>query len=146
MQRAPRPLRESIFAHGMWQHMIWVGLLMGGVCLLTQAWAIHSGTAHWQTMVFTVLALSQMGHVLAIRSERESFFRQGIASNLPLLGAVGLTFLLQLGTIYIPILNPIFNTAPLTVAELLFCLLLSTVVFSAVEVEKWMRRRGWIYQ
>jgi P-type Ca2+ transporter type 2C len=146
MQRRPRPPKESIFAHGMWQHMLWVGITMGAVSLFAQAYAIHFGSAHWQTMVFTVLALSQMGHVLAIRSERESFFRQGIASNLPLLGAVGLTFLLQLGTIYIPILNPIFNTAPLTATELLFCLLLSTAVFLAVELEKWMRRRGWIYQ
>jgi P-type Ca2+ transporter type 2C len=146
MQRPPRPPKESIFAHGMWQHMVWVGITMGAVSLFAQAWAIHLGSAHWQTMVFTVLTLAQMGHVLAIRSERESFFRQGLTSNLPLLGAVGLTFLLQLGTIYIPILNPIFNTAPLTAAELLFCLLLSTVVSSAVEVEKWMRRRGWIYR
>ena len=41
MQRPPRPPQESLFAHGMWQHIVWVGLLMGGVCLLTQAWAIH---------------------------------------------------------------------------------------------------------
>jgi Ca2+-transporting ATPase len=145
MQRPPRRPKESIFAHGMWQHMVWVGLAMGAVSLFAQAWAIHLGSAHWQTMVFTVLTLAQMGHVWAIRSERESFFRQGLTSNLPLLGAVALTFLLQLGTIYIPILNPIFNTAPLTAGELLSCLLLSTVVFLAVEVEKWMRRRGWIY-
>ncbi len=146
MQRPPRQPKESIFAHGMWQHMVWVGITMGAVSLFAQAWAIHLGSAHWQTMVFTVLTLAQMGHVLAIRSERESLFQQGLTSNLPLLGAVGLTFLLQLGTIYIPVLNPVFKTAPLTAAELLFCLLLSTVVFSAVEVEKWMCRRGWIYQ
>ena len=81
MQRPPRPPKESIFAHGMWQHILWVGLLMGGVSLLTQAWAIHSGSAHWQSMVFTVLTLSQLGHVLAIRSERESLFTQGVLSN-----------------------------------------------------------------
>jgi Ca2+-transporting ATPase len=130
----------------MWQHMLWIGLAMGAVSLFAQAWAIHSGSEHWQTMVFTVLTLAQMGHVLAIRSEHDSFFSQGPTSNLPLLGAVTLTFLLQLGTIYIPILNPIFNTQPLTAAEFSFCLAVSTVVFFTVELEKWMRRRGWIYR
>lgn len=146
MRRPPRPLRESIFAHGMWQHMIWVGLLMGGLCLLTQAWALHSGSAHWQTMVFTVLTLSQMGHVLAIRTERESLFSVGVFSNPLLVFAVLLTFSLQMATIYVPALNPIFKTQALSMGELVLCLALSSVVFFAVEIEKWLVRRGLIYR
>ncbi len=144
MQRPPRPPKESIFAHGMWQHIVWCGLAMGAVTLFAQAWAIRSGTAHWQTMVFTVLTLSQMGNVLAIRSERESLFRQGLFSNMPLLGAVMLTFLLQIAIIYHPSLNAIFHTAPLTASELGFCLLLSAIVFVLVEIEKFALRRGWL--
>ena len=141
MRRPPRPPNESIFAHGLWQHAVWVGLLMGGVSLVTQAWAYHTGSAHWQSMTFTVLTLSQLGHCLAIRSERDSIFRVGFLSNLPLLGAVLSTLGLQLATLYVPAFNPIFKTAPLTVAELGLCLGLSTVVFFAVEGEKWMTRR-----
>ena len=144
MQRPPRPPKESIFARGMWQDILWVGLLMGGVSLITQAWAYHTGHAHWQTMVFTVLTLSQMGNVLAIRSERESFFTLGPLTNRPLLGAVLLTFALQMGTIYIPALNPIFKTEPLDRDELLVCLALSSVVFIGVEIQKWLIRRGWM--
>lgn len=146
MRRPPRPLQESIFAHGMWQHMIWVGLLMGGICLLTQAWALHSGSTHWQTMVFTVLTLSQMGHVLAIRTEKESLFSVGVFSNPLLVFAVLLTFALQMATIYVPALNPIFKTQPLNMGELGLCLALSSVVFFAVEIEKWLVRRGLIYR
>lgn len=145
MRRNPRPLRESIFAHGMWQHMIWVGLLMGGLCLLVQAWAMASGSAHWQTMVFTVLTLSQMGHVLAIRTETESLFSVGIFSNPLLILAVLLTFALQMATIYIPALNPVFKTEALSMNELALCLALSSIVFFAVEIEKWLVRKGWIY-
>jgi Ca2+-transporting ATPase len=146
MRRPPRPPRESLFAHGLWQHAVWVGVLMGGVTLATQAWAIHVGSAHWQSMTFTVLTLSQMGHVLAIRSERESLFVQGLWSNRPLLGAVVLTFLMQGATLYVPALQPIFKTQPLSPGELLLCLALSSVVFAGVEVEKWMVRRGWLYR
>jgi len=146
MQRPPRSPKESIFAHGMWQHILWVGLLMGGVTLLVQAWAIHSGSAHWQSMVFTVLTLSQLGHVLAIRSERESLFAVGVLNNLPMLGAVLLILVLQLAVLYVPFLNPIFKTAPLSLGELIFCLALSVVVLIAVEIEKALARRGWLYQ
>jgi Ca2+-transporting ATPase len=146
MQRPPRPPQESIFAHGMWQHILWVGLLMGAVTLLTQAWALHSGSAHWQSMVFTVLTLSQLGHVLAIRSERESLFTQGVLSNRLLVAALALTFALQMAVLYVPWLQPIFKTAPLSAAELAACLALSSVVFLGVEAEKAMIRRGWLYQ
>lgn len=144
MARPPRPPRESLFADGMWQDILWIGLLMGGVSLVTQAWAYRTGHAHWQTMVFTVLTLSQMGNVLALRSERESFFTMGPLTNLPLLGAVMLTFALQMATIYIPALNPIFKTEPLDLDELLLCLALSSIVFIAVEIEKWCIQRGWL--
>jgi Ca2+-transporting ATPase len=92
-------------------------------------------------MVFTVLCLSQMGHVLAIRSERESLFSQGIFSNKPLLGAFALTLALQMATIYVPALNPVFKTEPLSATELGITLLMSSVVFVAVEVEKLVLRR-----
>ena len=130
----------------IWQHILWVGGLITALCLITQAWAMRVGDAHWQTMVFTVLTLSQMTHVLAIRSETESLFTRGLTTNLPLLGAVLLTFVLQMATIYVPALNPIFHTEPLTAVELGICLMLSGVVFVAVEIEKALVRRGWLYR
>jgi P-type Ca2+ transporter type 2C len=146
MRRPPRAPEESIFAHGMWQHILWVGFTMGAVCLLLLAWAHDTGSTRWQTMVFTVLCLSQLGHVLAIRSERESIFSLGFSSNPLLLAAVVFTLLLQLATIYVPALNPIFKTEPLEAGELVLCLALSSVVFFAVEVEKWLARRGLLYR
>jgi Ca2+-transporting ATPase len=142
MQRPPRAPQESLFANGLWQHILWVGLLLGGLCLLVQAWALSTGHAHWQTMVFTVLTLGQMAHVLAIRSETESLFSLGLGSNKPLIGAVLLTFALQMATIYVPVLNPIFKTQALSPVELMLCLAASAVVFIAVEIEKlWLRHK-----
>ena len=140
MKRPPRAPKESIFADGLGVHLVWVGLLMGAASLLTQAWAIDS-EMHWQTMVFTVLCLSQMGHVLAIRSDRESFFKQGLLSNKPLVGAVLLTFALQMATIYVPFLRPVFKTELLTLPELVAALAISSVVFWAVEIEKTFKRK-----
>src|SRR3990172_6645619 len=142
MKRKPRPTQEGLFAGGMWQHILWVGLLMAGITLFAQAWAITTGHGHWQTMVFTVLCLSQFGHVLAIRSEKESLFIQGIFSNKPLLWAVLGAFILQMAVIYVPFLQPIFKTEALTISYLFFTLLLSSIVFIAVEFEKMWKRRN----
>ncbi len=92
-------------------------------------------------MTFTVLTLSQLGHLLAIRSERESIFRVGFLSNLPLLGAVLLTLFLQMATLYMPLLRSVLKTEPLSAGELGFCFALSTIVFAAVEIEKFLSRR-----
>ena len=140
MQRAPRPPGESLFADGLGQHVLFIGLLIGGLCLGVQAWALATGHAHWQTMVFTVLTFAQMAHVMAIRSEREPLWRQGLASNLPLLGAVLLTFALQLATIYVPWLQPIFKTEALDADELAICFGAAGLVYLAAEAEKRWRR------
>lgn len=139
MQRPPRPPGESLFAGGLWQHTLWVGLLIAALCLGVQAWALGAGM-HWQTMVFTALTLSQMGYVLAIRSESESLFAQGLRSNWPMVGAVLSTFVLQLAVIYAPLLQPVFRTEALTIGELAICLACAAAVFTTVEAEKWLRR------
>jgi Ca2+-transporting ATPase len=141
MKRPPRHPKESIFAHGLGFHAIWVGILMGVIVLSIQAWSLSSAGAHWQTMVFTVLCLTQLGHVLAIRSERQSLFTMGLFSNKPLLGAVALTFLLQMAIIYTPAMNRIFKTEPLTAGELVIAIAASSIIFFAVEVEKLVVRK-----
>jgi Ca2+-transporting ATPase len=141
MKRPPRPSGESLFSDGVGYHIVWVGLLMAGVTLATQAWALHKGMEHWQTMVFTVLALSQLGHVLAVRSDRNFLYKQGIFSNTPLLASVLFTFLLQMALVYLPVCNQIFRTSPLTIRELIICIGMSVIVFHAVEAEKWIKMR-----
>lgn len=142
MQRPPRKTDESLFSNGIGFHIAWVGLLMAVITLGTEAWAVHNNMPHWQTMVFTVLSLSQLGHVMGIRSDREFLFRMGVFSNRPLIGAVLLTFLLQLGVIYLPFANEIFKTQPLTLKELGICILLSLVVLTGVELEKVFKRKA----
>mgnify|MGYP000848350856 CR=1 FL=1 len=140
MERKPRKPSESIFAHGVGLHILWVGLLMGTVCLTVQAWAMYMDNSKWQTMVFTVLCISQMGHALAIRSSWKSLFKQGVFGNKQLIFAILLTLGLQMGVIYIPYLQDIFRTQSLTIYELVLCLGISSIVFWAVEIEKWIKR------
>ena len=140
MDRPPRPPQQTVFANGRGMHMIWVGMLMAGISLSAQAWAINNNL-HWQTIVFNVLCLSQMGHVLAIRSEKQSLFSIGIFSNKPLTGAVMIALLLQFVITYTPFLQPIFQTESLSLYEFLIVGAASSLVFFAVEIEKIVSRR-----
>jgi Ca2+-transporting ATPase len=140
LKRPPRKINESIFGKGVGIHIFWVGLLMGAVCIGTQVWALHVGKEKWMTMVFTVLSISQMGHAMAIRSEWKSLFSQGVFGNRQLVGAVLFTICLQMAVIYVPFLQDIFNTQALSITELLICIGLSSIVFWAVEFEKWIKR------
>ena len=141
MERPPQKPGQSIFANGMGIHIIWVGMLLALLTIATQAYAIHINDSHWQTMVFTVLCLGQLMHVMAIRSESTSLFVQGVFSNLLLLSSVIFIVILQLLIVYLPFLNTLFKTQPLTLTELLLCFAVSSVVFIAVEIEKLFRRR-----
>ncbi len=139
MRRSPRPPDESILGRGLWQHALWVGLVMAAVCLGMLAAARAAGWP-WQTMVFTTLALLQLGNALAVRSERDSFFSLGVRSNPLLLAAVLGLAALQLAVVYLPPLRTVFDTEPLGPVQLAVVLAASTTAFVAVETDKWLRR------
>ncbi|MEJ2746976.1 MAG: cation-translocating P-type ATPase [Anaerolineae bacterium] len=142
MKRPPFHPKESIFSRGMGQRIIWIGILMGTVSLgLGYIYWLKDPHGPWQTMVFTTLTLAQMGNALAIRSNIDSFFSIGLVTNRLMLVAVLLTFFLQLALIYVPFLQNFFRTTALSAQDLLIALAASSVVFIAVELEKWWRRK-----
>jgi Ca2+-transporting ATPase len=141
MKRDPRDSSLNIFSGSMAVHILWVGLLMGLVTIGIQAWSIDNKLIHWQTMAFTVLCFSQMGHVMAIRSREKSLFSIGVFSNRPLIIALLITVSLQMAIVYIPFFNSVFKTTPLTLKELALTIAVSSVVFWAVELEKFIKRR-----
>ncbi len=136
MTHPPYGIKESIFSRALGRQIVMYGLLMGMVALGAAFVAFQAGNEHWRTIGFTVITLSQMGNALAIRSHDDSIFKIGFLSNKVMIWAVSLTFVLQLLVIYVPFLQNLFETSPLTLAELVICLLLSSVVFWAIELEK----------
>ncbi|ABA21523.1 ATPase, E1-E2 type [Trichormus variabilis ATCC 29413] len=141
MNRPPHPPHENIFGRGMGRDIIWIGLLMSFVSLVTGYLYWRSSNPGWQTILFTTVTLSQMGNALAIRSERDSLWQIGLLSNKPILAAVILTLVLQLAVIYLPVLQNIFATVALSPLDLGVSLILSTLVFWGVELKKWLMRR-----
>jgi P-type Ca2+ transporter type 2C len=140
MKRPPRHPSESIFSGNMGWHILLAGLLIGATTLFTQAWAIETGNTKWQTMVFTVLCFSQLGLAMAVRSGDITLFQLGFFTNKPLIASVLCTALLQLSLIYYPPFQKVFSVQALSFAELIICLLLSSVPFHVVELQKVFRK------
>ncbi|MFW6042424.1 MAG: cation-translocating P-type ATPase [Chloroflexota bacterium] len=143
MERKPFRPDESIFSRGLGWQIIWVGVLMGIVSLGVGYFSwLQDPDGRWRTMVFTTLTLAQMGNALALRSNRDSLFTIGLFSNKAMLGAVVVTFILQMALIYVPFLQGFFDTRALSGSELLISLAASSLIFIAVELDKWRRRRS----
>ena len=94
----------------------------------------------WQTMVFTTLTLSQLSHVMAIRSGNESLFRVGPLSNKLLLGRSPSRSCCNSGYLH-PFFQRFLETEALPLADLAIAVALSTIIFWAEVVEKWLARR-----
>jgi Ca2+-transporting ATPase len=148
MTRPPYAPNESILGRGLGRHILLVGGSLGLVGLGLGIWAFEAdvraanGERAWNTMVFLLLTLAQMGHAYALRSHSETVFRLPFFGNKYLLGAIALTVVLQLIAIYLPFFNQVFNTQPLTLGQLGLVFVLSTIVFWVVELEKLLLRRG----
>ena len=142
MRRPPRLPNENLFSRGTGQDIFLIGVLIGSASLLAGYNAWQAGNLAWQTMIFTTLTLSQIILSLTARFEQASCFMVNPFTNPTLMGAAFVTTGLQLLLIYVPWFQDIFQTVPLSQAQLEYCLLLSTVGFWGLEIKKWLVRRS----
>ncbi|HEX6913933.1 MAG TPA: cation-translocating P-type ATPase [Chitinophagaceae bacterium] len=113
MKQKPRPPMQNFFAGGMSWQIITAGVILAAAALGIQFWAIENDYSHreQQTIVFTVLCLDQLSNALAVRSNSRSIFTINVLNNKLMIGALLLTFLLQILIVFIPALQPVFKTA-----------------------------------
>ena len=141
MERPPHRPNENVFGRGVGADIFWVGLLLGTMLLIVAYGYWSNDNPAWQTMVFTTLAFSRIALSEAVRSSSESLFKLGLFSNTKLLGAVLLTFSLQLLVVYVPTLQSLFSTVALSGQEIAIAILLGTISFWALELKKAVRRK-----
>ncbi|MFG2041859.1 cation-translocating P-type ATPase [Dactylosporangium sp. NPDC048998] len=114
MRRPPRRPGEAILG-GLAGRIALTGALITLVAFGAALWARHSG-GPWQSVLFAVLGLAQLGVALGLRT------RGGRRRNWSLDVAVALSLALQLGALWLPPLRDLLGTEPLTLRELAVCL------------------------
>jgi Ca2+-transporting ATPase len=141
MRRPPRSPTESVFGAGMLTHMIWAGLVIGGVSSAAVLFVAADRAIVLQTMVFTTLVFAQLVHAIAVRTERDSLRTIGYWSNPYLLLSIFIALAGQLAVVYVPSLNELFSTSPLQAGELALCVALSVAEASGTSPENAFARR-----
>jgi len=143
MKRQPRDPKESLLPPRFIGLIVWQGLLLAGVTLLTffigMRWygTEGDGLRHAVTLAFMTLALAQVFHAFNARSQRRSAFDARLFTNGWLWGAVLVCLLLQLAAVYVPFLQTVLHTVPLTVTDwgvIAACSLLPVAVVELVKV------------
>ena len=146
MARPPRHLSERVIDLRMWMDVMLNGLVIAVCTLLTLDWHLPGGLIEGhhsldlaRTAAFTVLVFAQLFNAFSARSDTRSAFHQ-LFVNPWLWGAVGLSAVLQVAVVHLPVLQVAFGTAPLSLDQWLFCLTMGSAVLWVSEMKKWVGR------
>jgi Ca2+-transporting ATPase len=163
MRRPPYSPKESILSRGVGRHIAIIGTVIGSLLLALgyQQWqqfglpnllevkdeaersALLSDPTvlTWGTLMFTSLALMQVGRALSSRSFLDPFWKQPLRTNKVLAGMMGAVVVLQMLVVYTPALQTFFSTVGLSAANLALCIAFAVVVLAVMEVLKALERR-----
>jgi Ca2+-transporting ATPase len=122
MRRPPRSPQQSVLGDGLLRAVLVTGALLTAVVLAAGVVA-DALDRPWQSIVFVVLGLGQLGIALAVRVPR----RPGGPRNPALLAAVALSAVLQVAGVLVPPLRDLLGTDPLTALDLLACAAVAAV-------------------
>ncbi len=148
MQRPPRPPEEPVIDHAMTRGIILQSIAMTtavlGAFRLGLWWYPNPADVHVaQTMAFVTLSISELLRAYTARSERYPLLRLGVFSNRAMQWAVLSSLAIIVAIIYVPALDPIFNTAFLGPREWLAMLPLILLPSAIAELGKlWPERRA----
>jgi Ca2+-transporting ATPase len=123
MRRTPRSPRESVLGGGLGRAVLATGGLIAAVTLAAGVYARQAGHP-WQSVVFLVLGLAQLGVALAVRAPRD---RQHRHANPGLLAAVAVSAVLQVAGVLVPPLRALLGTDPLGPVGLIACAAVATL-------------------
>ena len=155
MQRPPRDSRDGIFAGGMLGDIIYQGVLVTTLTIVSYligsyfefgaGWfekVVSLGASdHGMTMAFLTMSMCEIFHSFNLRSQRKSVFSLKTHNKVlwgAMLGSLVLTTLL----LEVPFLANAFGFTPVGVTEYGVALALAILVIPVVELVKFFQRRS----
>ena len=150
MNRPPRNSREGIFAGGLLGDIIYQGILVTALTILsywmgnffeTGVFSLPAGVSeHGMTMAFLTMSMCEIFHSFNLRSQRNSVF--SLHGQNPVLWAAMIgSLILTTAVLEVPFLANAFGFTPVGVAEYGVALCLAVLVIPVVEAVKFFQRR-----
>lgn len=140
MRRPPRRLDQPVLDAALIRRIVLVSflLLAGAFGLFLRELAQGQALAEARTVAVNVFVMVEAAYLFNCRSLTQGFWKQGLFSNLWLWAGVGSMMLLQLAMTYLPVMNQLFGTAPIGLAEWLEITLVALFSSSVIALEKWL--------
>jgi len=119
MMRPPRGAKESIFSQGLLNLILFRGTIIGVSTLAVFASIFHftSSVETARTTAFVTLVITQLMHVFECKSERKNIFEVPFFNNIALVLATMCSLAMILSAVYIPFMQEIFKTVPLSIND-----------------------------
>jgi Ca2+-transporting ATPase len=146
MNRPPRPASAPILGRALALRTAVIGAVMAACCIvvfLTEYAAMtgngiaeQTAMAKAQTMALNTVVMLQLWYLLESRSLRLTLFELNPLSNRALLAGVGILLALQVAMTHLPVMNAVFETAPLSPQEWLKTVLFGFAVVPLTVAEK----------
>ncbi|MFW6330368.1 MAG: cation-translocating P-type ATPase, partial [Gemmatimonadota bacterium] len=152
MRRPPREPHAPVMSGFVIGRTVLVALLMaaGALGLFLHEYSGHAGItepmpralAAAQTEAVTTVILFQIFYLLNCRSFKDSIFTIGLWSNRWIYVGIAVVLVLQMAFIYLPVMNAIFGSAPLSLSSWIEAAALAFLILPIIGAEKWWRKRS----
>jgi Ca2+-transporting ATPase len=138
MDYPPRNSKQPVLTKSLIIRVINVGILLLIGSFGMFEWVLQSGRSEAvaRTVAVNVFVMGELFYLFNCRSLRVSFFKINFFSNTWVMAGVGLMVLLQLAFTYVPFMNIAFDSAPISLNDWLFCIVIGVVIFVIIEIEK----------
>jgi magnesium-transporting ATPase (P-type) len=156
MARPPRSRKESLLGSAvLLRAYLYLGVIESVLVMAGYFWVLHNEGWHWgmevalnaplaikaSTMTFLGIVATQVGTVVACRTNRESVFTIGLFSNPWILWGLAFELVVTVVLLYVPPVARFFGMAPLGVKEWLFVAPFPFIILASEELRKYFVRR-----
>ncbi|GAB4388115.1 MAG: cation-transporting P-type ATPase [Thermodesulfovibrionales bacterium] len=143
IDRPPRPPGEGIMSRLLIERTVLVSVLISAGVIYTFVDSLQrtGSLDHARTVAVTTMVFFQFFQAWNSRSEQRSVFRMRLLGNPFLFFSMVAAFFAQLAVLYVPPLQFVFRTVPLTGGEWAEISMVALTVVVAVEIDKGIRRR-----
>lgn len=139
MNRKPRKKDENFFSNGLFVTILWQGLMIGGLTLISYAIGESVNHSTGMTMAFVTLSAAQLFHSFNVKSH-QTIFSKSLFNNKYLWMSAAAGAIIQLAIINIPFLSNIFKLVPLDMSHAFIALGLAFSTIIIVEIYKFIKR------
>ena len=147
MNEAPRSTDEPILDKSMIFGITFQSIAIAAASLFAYKWGLDTfgfegqGLLQARTIAFATLIAAELLRAYSSRSDKFSLFKIGLFTNMTMVYATTFSFVLLLGVLYVPFLQPIFKTFALGFTEWKIVLSFAFIPLIAGELYKFIFRR-----